>query len=126
MTKYKVYYIPFEKPMEQISMFEIEETIIDPYKHDEWEYIGDRLDTFLRNNFKKLIYEGLELVLVNSSTGNADFRFNYVTDWEDEKDERLYSYLDHLESDFLYEFVELYKETFGEMFKGNNDRINRV
>lgn len=119
MSNYKIYHMPYNKPIKQICILAVEE---EKLTHEQLE---EKIDKFIKNNYKELVYECVELVLVDTETKDAEYRFNYVIDLDCD-DENLHPYLDWLESDFLYHFVEAYENTYDKEFEGNANRINRA
>lgn len=119
MINYKIYQMPCNKPMKEICNIEVEDNIT----YDELEI---QIDTLLRTTYKELVFAGIELVLVDTKTNNAEHRFNYIEDNDEDfnvQSDELIPFLDILESSFLYEFVECYEDTYGEKFEGNKNRL---
>ena len=119
MQIYKIYQIPNNEPMKAICNINVE----DKTTYDELEM---QVDILLKHEYKELVFICVELVLVNTETNNADYRFNYVEDNDEDfniQSEDLIPFLDILESDFLYYFVQSYEDTYKKKFKGNKNRL---
>lgn len=114
MTNYKIFYIPYQNPIEQICILRLKdnEGIFDGFYSEhinESNNVEIIIDKFIKNKYKELVYAWSELVLVNMKTNVADFRFGYIPNWDDEKDEELntlHTSLDSIESSCLYQFSQ--------------------
>lgn len=84
-----------------------------------YEELEKQADIFIQSKFSELVFAGVELVFVDIATSDAEYRLNYIEDKG-----KLIPFLDILELDFLYAFVQRYEDTYGKEFTGNTDRIN--
>jgi hypothetical protein len=87
-------------------------------KYEQLELI---IEEFIKNNFKEFYNELIDLVLINVKTKQILHRFNLVFELDELDnpiDQTLHPFLDVLESEFLYEFLEAYKNTYGKEFDG--------
>jgi len=88
----------------------------------KYEVLESTIDEFVKVNFPDLYHELIDLVIINSKTKQILHRFNLVLEYDESNnpvDQTLHTYLDCLESDFLYQFLKAYKNTYGKEFEGN-------
>ena len=87
----------------------------------KYEVLESTIDEFVKVNFPELYHELIDLVIINTKTKQILHRFNLVFELDDLNnpvDQTLHTFLDILESSFLYEFYEAYENTYGKEFDG--------
>lgn len=87
----------------------------------KYEKLEEIIEEFVKNNFPELYHELIDLVIINSKTKQILHRFNLFFKYDETNNpvgKTLYTALDSLESDFLYQFLIAYKNTYGKEFDG--------
>ena len=87
----------------------------------KYEKLESIIDEFVKTNFIELHNELIDLVIINTQTKQILHRFNLVFELDNLRnpiDQTLHTFLDSLESSFLYEFYEAYENTYGKEFEG--------